>query len=420
MARGKSSVDKTLLSQKGVLIITNVLIPMFMLFVVILLLVFGVMYVFFQFTADSVINTANNLSQTDVKSQEEIEREYPRYIVVYYDINKTLITQPGYGNPTLEDISHGLPAEYYGLVKAELASGSYLVATTLMKDPYNDTAKYVRVYMNTFNEDSLRLQIVLICSGMFTVVFVLQSLLGVFAVKTQTRPLEKALERNTRLISDISHEFNTPLAIINTNISKALANPEEKVEDISESLVKAINETQRLKRMIKELLVLSSSDSKKMIVNMEYCNVSKLTEDICEPFAMMCEMDGKEFVDKIEKDVYSCVDKDKYRQILIALLDNALKYTVCGEKVAVYLSVRENKTVLSVRDTGKGVDEKDMLKIFERFYRSDESRNGKTGGTGLGLAIVKEIASNMKARVYARNNVPKGFIVEVEFEYKSK
>lgn len=391
-----------------------------MLFVVILLLVFGVMYVFFQFNAESVTDTANNLSQTDVKSQEEIEREYPRYIVVYYDINKTLITQPGYGNPTLEDISHGLPVEYYGLVKAELESGSYLVATTLMKEPYNGTAKYVRVYMNTMNEDTLRTQIVLICSAMFTVVFVIQSLLGIFAVKTQTRPLEKALERNTRLISDISHELNTPLAIINTNISAALANPDERVEDVSESLVKAVNETQRLKRMIKELLVLSSSDSKKLILNMEYCNVSELTQEICEPFALMCDMDGKEFVDKIEKDVYCCVDKDKYRQILIALLDNALKYTVCGEKVAVYLYVRENKTVLSVRDTGKGVEEKDMVKIFERFYRSDESRNGKTGGTGLGLAIVKEIASNMKARVYARNNTPKGFIVEVEFENKSR
>ena len=155
-------------------------------------------------------------------------------------------------------------------------------------------------------------------------------------------------------------------------------------------------------------------------LNLEYTDISGLTRDIVEPFAMMCEMDDKEFVDGITDGIYLVTDKDKYRQMLIALLDNALKYTVPEDYVGVYLERKENKILLSVKDTGKGVEEAEMKKIFDRFYRSDISRNSKTGGTGLGLAIVKEIARALGGKIYVRNNVPHGFVVEIEFTPKAK
>ena len=417
---GKKFDKKIVSSQVGALVITDVLLPLIMVIIVILLLVIGVNYVFYTFNSKDVELAAERLSQSEVKSKDALERVYPEYIVVYYDINKVLIKEEGYGNYEYEGVSYMLPSNYYGLVQTEISDTKYLAATHTMSEPYNEQAKYVRVYINLSQSDSMKDDILLICSLMITFAFVVQSLLGIIAVKRQTRPLVRALEHNTRLISDISHEFNTPLAIINTNISKVLANPDSKVEDVSEALVNAVNETQRLKRMIKEMLILSASDSNKTILNIENVNISDLTREIVEPFAMMCEMDEKDFEDGITDDIYMSTDKDKYRQMLIALLDNALKYTVCGERVWVYLTKTENKILLSVTDTGKGVEESEMKKIFDRFYRSDESRNGKTGGSGLGLAIVKEIVGSLDGRIFVRNNVPHGFVVEIEFGFKSK
>lgn len=417
---GKKSNDKTLTTQVGILVLTDVIIPLLMIIVVIMLLTIGVNYVFYTYNADNAQAAAERLSQSEVKSDEELSRDYPDYIVVYYYINKVLITEEGYGNHTYEGVSYSLPSDYYGLVRVEIGDSTYLAATHTMSAPYNDTAAYVRVYVNLETSEAMKDRILLICSLMIGFAFIVQSLLGIFAVKTQTKPLVKALQRNARLISDISHEFNTPLAIVNTNISSALASPDKKVEDVSEALVNAINETQRLKRMIKEMLVLSASDSNRTILNMEYTDLSNLTREIVEPFAMMCEMDEKEFVDGITDDIWITTDKDKYRQLLIALLDNALKYTVAGQKVGVYLTAAENKVCLIVKDTGKGVEESDMKKIFDRFYRSDESRNGKTGGSGLGLAIVKEITRSLDGKIYVRNNVPHGFVVEIEFMLKFK
>lgn len=417
---GRKANDKTLISQVGTLVLMDVLLPLLMIIVVILLLVIGVNYVFYTYNVEQAEDAALRLSETGVRSAERLDRDYPGYIIVYYDMEKKLIYEEGYGNYDFKGVAYALPADYYGLVRVEMDETSYLVATHIMSEEYRDEAAYVRVYADMTTSDTMKDNILLICSLMIGFAFVVQSLLGLIAVKSQTKPLVKSLERNARLISDISHEFNTPLAIINTNISSVLANPDKQVEDVSEALVNAVNETQRLKRMIKEMLVLSSSDANKTIVNMEYSNISDLTREIVEPFAMMCEMDEKEFVDGITDDIYFMTDKDKYRQLLIALLDNALKYTVAGEKVGVYLNRNENKIVLSVKDTGKGVEEADMKKIFDRFYRSDESRNSKTGGSGLGLAIVKEIARALGGKIYVKNNVPHGFIVEIEFQIKQR
>lgn len=417
---GKKANNKAIISQVGALVLTDVVIPLLMLIIAIICLVFGVNYSFFKYNSEDVELAAERLSQSAVKSKEALERVYPDYIIVYYDINKQLITEEGFGNYDYEGVSYSLPSEYYSLVQMEINGKSYLAATHTMSAPYNEKAAYVRVYIDLSTADALQDSILLICSLMLTFAFIVQSLTGIFAVKSQTKPLARSLERNARLISDISHEFNTPLAIINTKISAVLANPDKRVEDVSEELVSAINETQRLKRMIREMLILSSSDSNKTLLNMEELDISELTRDVVEPFAMMCEMDDKEFIDGINDGITITTDKDKYRQMLIALLDNALKYTVAGETVGVFLTAKESKVYLSVKDTGKGVDEADMKKIFDRFYRSDESRNGKTGGSGLGLAIVKEIVSSLEGKIYVRNNVPHGFIVEIEFAVKTK
>ena len=234
-------------------------------------------------------------------------------------------------------------------------------------------------------------------------------------VMLQMRTYENSINRNNQLVSDISHEFNTPLAIIKSSMQQVLAAPESKIEDESDSLVAVTHEAGRLSRMVKDMLVLSRSDNQRLIIEKSNCDITAIVKEVVEPFQMMCELDGKTMEIDIEEDVKSRTDEDKLRQAIIILLDNATKYTREGEGVSVSLYTTFSKFVVEVADTGDGVDPSELQNIFERFYRIDKSRTSETGGSGLGLSIVKAIMIALKGKVYASINDPKGLRVVLEF-----
>ena len=425
MKSGSGGFSHEVKHQRKLALVLNFVLPLIVTVVIMLVIAMVVNVSFYRFEMDSALSTARSLASDRVRTADEVIRDYPGAYVLYF--NEKLELKEEFGNPDdLERRPDKLqsPSEVSSI---EIDGDRYIIATLEMTEstPLEDmpdgaeTIRYVRVYINVGAEEELRLRITLFCVAFFVIVFAIQSLIGYFGGVKQTKPFIRALERNNRLIADISHEFNTPLAIVNSDISRTLEKPEAKVKDVSEQLVSALNETQRLKRMIKELLILSASDAQKLDLKFENADISAILKELAEPFSMMAELDGKTFVDEVDDGVTAVVDTDKFRQITIALLDNAMKYTSEGESVTLSLRRKGGKIVLGVFDTGKGVPEEDMVRIFERFYRTDGSRNGKTGGAGLGLAIVKEIVSNMGAKLYVHANKPKGFAVEVEWDVRS-
>lgn len=425
MKSGSGGFSHEVKHQRKLALVLNFVLPLIVTVVIMLVIAMVVNVSFYRFEMDSALSTARSLASDRVRTADEVIRDYPGAYVLYF--NEKLELNEEFGNPDdLERRPDKLqsPSEVSSI---EIDGDRYIIATLEMTEstPLEDmpdgaeTIRYVRVYINVGAEEALRLRITLFCVAFFVIVFAIQSLIGYFGGVKQTKPFIRALERNNRLIADISHEFNTPLAIVNSDIARTLEKPEAKVKDVSEQLVSALNETQRLKRMIKELLILSASDAQKLDLKFENADISAILKELAEPFSMMAELDGKTFVDEVDDGVTAVVDTDKFRQITIALLDNAMKYTSEGESVTLSLRRKGGKIVLGVFDTGKGVPEEDMVRIFERFYRTDGSRNGKTGGAGLGLAIVKEIVSNMGAKLYVHANKPKGFAVEVEWDVKS-
>ena len=425
MRSGSGGFSHEVKHQRKLALVLNFVLPLIVTVVIMLVIAMVVNVSFYRFEMDSALSTARSLASDRVRTADEVIRDYPGAYVLYF--NEKLELKEEFGNPDdLERRPDKLqsPSEVSSI---EIDGDRYIIATLEMTEstPLEDmpdgaeTIRYVRVYINVGAEEALRLRITLFCVAFFVIVFAIQSLIGYFGGVKQTKPFIRALERNNRLIADISHEFNTPLAIVNSDISRTLEKPEAKVKDVSEQLVSALNETQRLKRMIKELLILSASDAQKLDLKFENADISAILKGLVEPFSMMAELDGKTFVDEVDDGVTAVVDTDKFRQITIALLDNAMKYTSEGESVTLSLRRKGGKIVLGVFDTGKGVPEEDMVRIFERFYRTDGSRNGKTGGAGLGLAIVKEIVSNLGAKLYVHSNKPKGFAVEVEWDVRS-
>ncbi len=330
--------------------------------------------------------------------------------VFYYDKNGAII-------PDDNTDSTGFAQTYDTSLnnkQVEIGKSTYKCRAGKMMDSGDGPRNYI-IYLDITSDLKGLNTIIWTSIAVFVISFVILFAVTYALVMMQMKVYEKSINRNNQLVSDISHEFNTPLAIIKSSMSQILAEPDEKVENISESLVTVTHEAGRLSRMVKDMLVLSRSDNERLIVEKQNCEVTDIVKEVIEPFQMMCELDGKEMDVDLEDRVKARTDEDKLRQALIILLDNATKYTKEGESISVRLYTTYSRFVIEVADTGDGVPEKELQNIFERFYRTDKSRTSQTGGSGLGLSIVKAIMVSLKGKVYASTNYPKGLKIVLEF-----
>ena len=144
-------------------------------------------------------------------------------------------------------------------------------------------------------------------------------------------------------------------------------------------------------------------------------NLSKLLNNILLTFEAVIFENKIELESNIEEDISIKGDKESIKKVLTILLDNAIKYTNQSGKIDVDLRQEKNKIKIKVKNSGEGINKKDINKIFERFYRVDTSRARESGGYGLGLSIAKSIVENHNGKIYAESNVGKDttFIIEL-------
>ena len=326
--------------------------------------------------------------------------------VFYYDENKLLIS----------DKIDGFEQTYKGdfnKLSMKINNTTYLVRAGRMGGNLFG-AKFYMIYMDISESQDSMLSAIWLSVIFFILAIAILSTMTYWIINDQMKYYENAIEKNNQLISDISHEFNTPLAIIKLSLAKIMSEPDIRVEEASESLVSVTHEVGRLNRMVKEMLILSRSDNERLILDKTNANITDIIKDAVEPFAIMCELDEKKMEVKLDENVLSRVDQDKLKQAVIILLDNAVKYTKAGDSISVTLKQYYAKYLITVADTGIGVSDEDLGKVFERFYRTDASRNSETGGSGLGLSIVKTITAAFGGKVRAYHNKPKGFKVVLE------
>jgi two-component system sensor histidine kinase BaeS len=190
-----------------------------------------------------------------------------------------------------------------------------------------------------------------------------------------------------RLTRDVSHELRTPLTTLHSHMEAMI---DGLWEPTTERLKSCEEEIKRLKRLVGDLENLTKYESENLILNKTKFNISESIKNIVLNFE-------NEFLNKginynfQEKKVIVYADKDKISQVIVNLLSNALKYTHNGDKISISIDEDKEHTLIIVKDTGRGISEKDLPYIFERFYRTDESRNRKTGGAGIGLTIARAI-----------------------------
>lgn len=211
------------------------------------------------------------------------------------------------------------------------------------------------------------------------------------ALNYATKELLKTDNLRRELISNVSHEFRTPLTMI-----KAYA---EMIRDISgpnaakrEAHINVIiNESSHLANLVNDLLVISKYESGTSEMEFSYLNISEMTMDVVNSFSEIYLNEGYEFISECEENLYAEVDEMKFKQVLYNLIKNAINYTGKNKKVFIILKNAGKKIRFEITDTGNGIPEDQIDKVWDRFYRLNEYKHRVVAGTGLGLSIVKSI-----------------------------
>lgn len=247
-------------------------------------------------------------------------------------------------------------------------------------------------------------------------IIIITSIVASYILSKKTlKPIIIAWERQTEFVQNAAHELRTPLTIIQAKQQLLLKEPESKIIDKSEDISLTINETRRLTKLVKELMVLAMADSNQLDIKRENKNIDELIKDVVIPYVEYAKMQNKELKVELNCNKEINIDINKITQLMVILLDNAIKYTKEGETIEVKTHCKDGKCTIEVLDTGIGINDEQKKHIFERFYRADKARTRETGGTGLGLAIAQTIVKAHGGTIKVYNNEPKGtkFVVKI-------
>lgn len=341
----------------------------------------------------------------------------PRIVYIIRDFNGEIINQESIGrfyDEYLEEIKFDgkkLNEIYSISVKSKY---DYRGITVPVYTTSNEIY-YIQLLANVDgeNESLLSLRKRLISMSLLIIV---TSMIASYVLSRKTlKPIIKSWEKQTEFVQNAAHELRTPLTIIQAKQQLLLKEPESKVIDKSEDISLTINETRRLTKLIKELMILAMADSNQLQLKKELKNIDDVVKEIATPYEEYAKMQGKEIEIELNCKKELNIDTGKISQLIIILLDNAIKYTKEGEKIKLHTHCKDGKCIIEVIDEGIGISDEQKKHIFERFFRADKARTRETGGTGLGLAIAQTIVKAHGGTIKVYNNEPKGakFIIKI-------
>lgn len=247
---------------------------------------------------------------------------------------------------------------------------------------------------------------------------------GLVCVLHDVTSQQKEERERKEFVSNVSHELRTPLTSVKSYV-EALSDGAWKDPEIAPQFLKVVqDETERMIRMINDLLSLSRMDSGTAKLNLEYVNINELFSYILDRFDMIIkkEEDPQKKRYTIErhftqKDLWVEIDPDKFTQVIDNIMNNAVKYSPDGGVITARLLETHNHVIMSISDQGLGIPRKDLGHIFDRFFRVDKARSRKQGGSGLGLAISKEVVNMLGGQIWVDSVEGKGSTFYISLPY---
>ena len=364
----------------------------------------------------NITNNLNDLSEVIRLTQENLEQESKRlHSILSYMTDGVLATNRRGQITMINDM-----AKRQLGVESDDALNQNILELLKIEDEYElrdliTQSPELMIYSQNVNGEyvSLRVRFALIRreSGFIS---------GLVAVLHDTTEQEKE-ERERRLfVSNVSHELRTPLTSVKSYLEAldegALYDP------VAPDFIKvSLNETNRMMRMVTDLLHLSRIDNATSHLDVELINFTAFITFILNRFDKMRTQDEEKKYELVRDypitSVWIEIDTDKMTQVIDNILNNAIKYSPDGGKITVSMKTTDDQMILSISDQGLGIPKEDLPKIFDRFYRVDKARSRAQGGTGLGLAIAKEIIKQHNGFIWAKSEYGKGSTFTIVLPY---
>ena len=243
-------------------------------------------------------------------------------------------------------------------------------------------------------------------------VFLLLLLYGIYRIRKAYETETQLVTQQKNFVLSVTHELKTPIAATKLQLQTLLKHKQLEENQREQLLQSALKETNRLNRLIEDVLLASQAEKNELIINTENINLSDLAKDTIENYYMEKISNGSLRIN-VEPEVNVMADKLLFPSIIINLIDNAFKYSPENPQVVFELKKEGQQAQIQVSDNGIGVDVSQKEKIFLKFYRIGNEETRKTKGTGLGLYIVKTIVQAHGGKISVSNNQLKGSVFTV-------
>ncbi|ARD48373.1 cell wall metabolism sensor histidine kinase WalK [Sporosarcina sp. P37] len=243
---------------------------------------------------------------------------------------------------------------------------------------------------------------------------------GLIVVLHDNTEQEKIDMERREFVSNVSHELRTPLTTMRSYL-EALAEGAYKNEEIAPNFLRVTqNETERMIRLVNDLLKLSRMDSKEYELNKEWVEFNRFFNAVIERFEFSKSQNVRFTRNLYSSSLFVEIDTDKLTQVLDNIISNALKYSPDGGEVRFGVTVSGDYIKVMISDDGMGIPKSNVNRIFDRFYRADRARSRALGGTGLGLAIAKEMIAAHKGDIWAQSEEGKGTTIFFKLPFEQQ
>jgi len=373
---------------------------------------------------EELLRTAKLYEDTDTQLRKNIPKEFaggnrvtlletkinPRLIYIIRNEKGDILNSENIGrfyNDYLEDITFD-KTRTDGIYAMKVQDKYNYRGITLKTLTFEGQEVYIQLLANVDGEvETIKNLTDTLLIGNLVIIVI--AIIGAYILSKMTlKPIMNSYKKQTEFVQNAAHELRTPLTIIQAKQELLLQEPESKIIDKSEDINILLKETKRLTKLIKELMILATADSNELKLKKEKTNIDTLIKDIVIPYKDYAEMQEKEINMDLKFNKEINVDANKINQLMIIILDNAIKYTAENDKIEIKTYVKDGKCVIEVADTGIGISEEATKHVFDRFYREDKARSRETGGTGLGLSIAHTIVNLHGGNIKIVPNEPKG------------
>lgn len=362
----------------------------------------------------------NNLSVRVEESQESSDAERRRLDSVLSHMSDGVLATDRRGNLT---IVNNTALQFLNIADEEQVLGKSILDVLKIRRQFSIRhlvdEDQDQVILDDLNED-------LILSAYFSPIKRESGFVsGLVCVLHDVTSQQKEERERKEFVSNVSHELRTPLTSVKSYV-EALSDGAINDPELAPRFLGVVSdETERMIRMINDLLSLSRMDSGTAKLNLEYVNINELFNYILNRFDMIIKNEAADPSQKkytivryfTKKDLWVEIDTDKFTQVVDNIMNNAVKYSPDGGVITARLLETHNHVILSISDQGLGIPRKDLGHIFDRFFRVDKARSRKQGGTGLGLAISKEVVNLLGGQIWVDSVEGKGSTFYISLPY---